>query len=52
MIDCSNVKDDDVDIELLQKLCDAVDKLLISVVHLQIRVYELNEEIKKFSRGI
>ena len=43
---------EELDQQLLTQLCEAVDKLLISVVHLQIQVDELNEEIKKFNRGI
>ena len=42
---------EELDQQLLMQLCEAMDKLLISVVHLQIQVDDLNEEMKKFNKG-
>lgn len=42
---------EELDQQLLTKLCEETDKLLILVERLQIQVDELNEEIKKFNKG-
>lgn len=38
---------EEIDQELLNKLCEQMDNLLISVVRLQIEIDELAEEVKK-----
>ena len=38
---------EELDQQLLTQLCEATDKLLISVVHLQIQVDELKDMIKE-----
>lgn len=38
---------EELDQQLLKALCEATDKLLISVVHLQIQVDELNDKFKE-----
>ena len=41
---------EELDQELLKALCDATDKLLISVVHLQIQVDELKDMMKEMKK--